>query len=84
MRWEYATRFSAALAFAFMAALIAALAAFAISLLASGSFGPGRFSEVGINAFGFAGVLFLEVLIPSFIAGLVVIKPYSDQQERGK
>jgi hypothetical protein len=29
-------------------------------------------------------VLFLEVLIPSFIAGLVVIKPYSDQQERGK
>jgi hypothetical protein len=84
MRWEYATRFSAALAFAFMAALIAALAAFAIALLASGSFGPGRFSEVGINAFVFAGVLFLEVLIPSFIAGLVVIKPYSDQQERGK
>jgi len=29
-------------------------------------------------------VLFLEVLIPSFVAGLVVIKPYSDQQERGK
>ena len=84
MRWEYATRFSAAAAFAFMAALIASLTAFAIALLASGSFGPGRFSEVGINALLFAGVLFLEVLIPSFVAGLVVIKPYSDQQERGK
>ena len=84
MRWEYATRFSAALAFAFMAALIAALAAFALALLASGSFGPGRFSNVGIDALVFAGVLFIEVLIPSFVAGLVVIKPYSDQQERGK
>jgi hypothetical protein len=84
MRWEYATRFSAAAAFAFMAALIAALTAFAVALLASGSFGPGRFSEVGINALLFSGVLFLEVLIPSFVAGLVVIKPYSDQQERGK
>ncbi len=67
-----------------MAALIAALAAFMLALLSSGSFGPGRFSEVGINALAFAAVLFLEVLIPSFIAGLVVIKPYSDQQERGK
>lgn len=84
MRWEYATRFSAALSFAFMAALVAAIAGFLLTLLASGSFGPGRFSFVGVNSLLFAGVLFLEVLIPSFLAGFIVIKPYADANERGK
>ena len=84
MRWEYATRFSAAISFAFMAALVAAVAGFLLTLLASGSFGPGRFSQVGVDSLLFAAVLFLEVLVPSFLAGFIVIKPYSDAKERGR
>jgi hypothetical protein len=82
MRWEYATRFSAALAFSLTAAVIGALLAFGLALLASGSFGPGRFSFVGVDPFMFSGLLFLEILVPSFLAGLVVIRPYVDAQDR--
>ena len=84
MRWEYATRFSASLAFAFTAAAIAAVAGFLLALVASGSFGPGRFQEVGIEPIWLALALFLEVLIPSFVAGLVTIKPYTDASQRRK
>ena len=84
MRWEYATRFSASLAFAFTAAAIAAIAGFLLALVASGSFGPGRFQEVGIEPLWLALALFLEVLIPSFVAGLVTIKPYTDASQRRK
>ena len=82
MRWEYATRFSASLSFAFMAALVAAVASILLALFASGSFGPGRFNFVGIHAFLLGVAVFFEVLIPSFLAGLIVIKPYSDESER--
>ncbi|MFM1951113.1 MAG: hypothetical protein RL418_800, partial [Actinomycetota bacterium] len=84
MRWEYATRFSASAAFALTAASITAIAGFILALIASGSFGPGRFSEVGISATALAFALFLEVLIPSFVAGLITIKPYSDAADRRK
>jgi hypothetical protein len=82
MRWEYATRMSASLAFAFMAAIVAALAALLLVLLASGSFGPGRFEFIGANALWVAIAVFFEVLIPSFLAGLIVIRPYSDAADR--
>lgn len=84
MRWEYATRFSASLAFAFTAAAVSALAGFFLAIFASGAFGPGRFQEVGINATTLAIALFIEVLIPSFVAGLVTIKPYTDATQRRK
>jgi hypothetical protein len=82
MRWEYGTRYSAAFSLALLAALTAALTSFLLAALASGSFGPGRFQEVGINPLWFAAVIFLQVLIPSFIAGLVVAKPYIDENQR--
>ena len=82
MRWEYATRFGAAFSLAILAALTSALVGFVMAALASGAFGPGRFQEVGINLLGFAGVLFLQVLIPSFLAGLLVAKPFVDASER--
>jgi hypothetical protein len=84
MRWEYATRFSAALAFAITAATISALVGFALALIASGSFGPGRLAEVGINAPILALALFLEVSLASFLAGLITIKPYTDAEQRRK
>lgn len=82
MRWEYATRYGAALSLSFIAALSAALVGFVMAALASGAFGPGRFQEVGINLLSFAVVLFLQVFIPSFLAGLLVAKPYVDASER--
>lgn len=82
MRWEYATRFGAAFSLAILAAITSALVGFVMAALASGAFGPGRFQEVGINLLGFASVLFLQVLIPSFLAGLLVAKPYVDASER--
>ena len=82
MRWEYATRYGAALSLSLIAALSAALVGFVMAALASGAFGPGRFQEVGINLLSFAVVLFLQVFIPSFLAGLLVAKPYGDASER--
>jgi hypothetical protein len=84
MRWEYATRFSAALSFSLTAAGFAALLGAVLAWVASGSFGPGRFGEVGISAPGLSLALFLEVLIPSFVAGLLTFRPYTDATERRK
>ena len=82
LRWEYATRFSAALALSFVSATIAALLALALGLVASGSIGPGRFEFLGVDALMFAAVIFVEVLIPCFVASLVVVSPYQSSQER--
>jgi hypothetical protein len=82
MRWEYATRFSAALAFALTAAAFAAAAVALLGLLATGSFGPGRLQFVGVDVLMWAAVTFVQVAVPSFIAGLVVIKPYADASQR--
>ena len=82
MRWEYGTRYSAAFSLAILAAITASVASFLLAALASGSFGPGRFQEVGVNALMFAGVVFLQTLIPSFVAGLVVARPYDEANER--
>lgn len=82
LRWEYGTRLTGALSLSFVAAITAAIVTFFISSLASGSFGPGRLSVVGADSVVFASVVFVEVLVPSFIAALVIAKPYSDASER--
>ena len=73
---------SGALSISIVAAMTAASTVYLISLAASGSFGPGRFENIGANPALFAGVIFLEVLIPSFLAALVIARPYSDASER--
>jgi len=82
MRWEYATRFSAALAFALTAAVFAAVAVALLGLLATGSFGPGRLGFVGVDVVMWSLLTFVQVAVPSFVAGLVVIKPYADASQR--
>lgn len=84
IRWEYATRFSGALALSATTALTAGLASALLAALASGSFGPGRFVEVGVNPWMFGLVVFVQVLIPSFLAALIIIKPIDDQATRRK
>jgi len=82
LRWEYATRFGAASALAVVAGTVAGALALLLALLASGSFGPGRFSWVGVDSLIFAAVIFVQVLIPTFLASLVVVRPYSSADER--
>jgi hypothetical protein len=84
IRWEYAMRFSGALALSATTALTAGLASGFLAALASGSFGPGRFVEVGVNPFMFGLVVFIQVLIPSFLAALIIIKPIDDQATKRK
>lgn len=84
MRWEYATRFSGALSLAFVSATVAGLVSVGLALIASGSMGPGRFAEVGINALAFGFAVFVQVIIPVFLAALVIIRPYADATERRK
>jgi len=82
LRWEYGTRLSGALSLSLVAALTSAVAVYVVSLAASGSFGPGRFETVGAEPIIFALVVFVEVLVPSFLAALVIARPYSDASER--
>jgi len=82
LRWEYGTRLSGALSLSLVAALTSAVAVYVVSLAASGSFGPGRFETVGAEPIIFALVVFVEVLVPSFLAALVIARPFSDASER--
>ena len=82
LRWEYGTRLSGALSLSLAAALTSAVAVYVVSLAASGSFGPGRFETVGAEPIIFALVVFVEVLVPSFLAALIIARPYSDASER--
>ena len=82
LRWEYATRFAASSALALVAATVAGILAWLLALVASGSFGPGRFDWVGVDSLVFAGVIFLQVLVPTFLASLVVVSPYTGAEDR--
>ncbi len=82
MRWEFATSFSAATVLSLLSAFTSAALAFMLALLASGSLGPGRFVEVGINPWVFAGVLFVEVLVPVFLVSLVVARPHAGVERK--
>lgn len=75
MRWEFASRFSAAAVLAGLSALVSAVLAFALAAVASGSLGPGRLVQVGISPWQLALVIFVEVLIPVFLVALVVLRP---------
>ena len=81
MRWEFATSFSAAAVLSIFSALVSAVFALLLALLASGSLGPGRFVEVGINPVQLALVIFVEVLIPVFLVSLVVLRPQGAERK---
>jgi hypothetical protein len=81
MRWEFASSFSAAAVLASFSALVSAALALALAFLASGSLGPGRFVEVGINPVQVALVIFIEVLVPVFLVSLVVLRPQGAERK---
>jgi hypothetical protein len=81
MRWEFASRFSAAAVLAGLSAMVSAVLAFALAVVASGSLGPGRFVQVGISPWQLALVIYLEVLIPVFLVALVVLRPQGAERK---
>lgn len=84
IRWEYATRLSGALALSITSATVAGVSAAVLGSLASGAFGPGRFAEVGVNPWLFGLIVFVQVFVPSFLAALLIIKPFDDQSAKRK
>ena len=62
--------------------MIAASSAMLLAAMASGALGPGRFELVGVNVFQFGLVIFLEVLVPTFLAALIITKPYDPDKPR--
>lgn len=81
MRWEFATSFSAAAVLSVFSALVAAALTFTLGILASGSLGPGRFVEVGVNPAMLALVVFLEVLVPVFLVSVVAVRPQAGERK---
>lgn len=84
VRWEYATRLTASIALAAVTASVTSLSSMILAAFASGSLGPGRFEFVGVNVLQFGAVVFVEVLIPSFLAALIITKPYDPDSPRRK
>lgn len=75
IRFEFATAWSAAISLGFAIALVASLQLTALSLLASGSAGPGRLSVVGVNPLLILVVSFIEVFAVSTLAAFFSARP---------
>lgn len=75
VRWEYATRASAAIALAFVTTVLVALTTWIATEFAAGSVAPGRLSVVGPNPWLFALAIGIEVGLGVFIGAVVVAAP---------
>ena len=75
VRWEYATRASAAMALASVTAVLTAATAWLAAEFASGSVAPGRLSVVGITPWLFALAIGVEVGLGVLIGAVVVAAP---------
>lgn len=82
LRWEYATRSSAAAALALGVATVCSVLTALIVLAASGSFGPGRLETVGGQPILVALAIWLQVFLGSLFAGLLVLNPLSEPRSR--
>ena len=75
VRWEYATRASAAMALASVTAVLTAATAWLAAEFASGSVAPGRLSVVGVTPWLFALAIGVEVGLGVLIGAVVVAAP---------
>ncbi len=82
LRWEYATRASAATALALGTATVAGLTTAILTALASGSFGPGRLESVGAMPIFVALAIWLQVFLGSLFAGFLVLNPVTERRSR--
>lgn len=75
VRWEYATRLSAAASLALVSTVITTLTSWLASELAAGSVAPGRLSAIGPNTWLFAIAIGLEIGVGVLIGAVLVAAP---------
>ena len=80
IRWEFATSWASSFSLALGVSVVTSLQLGLIAAFASGAFGPGRLQFVGVDALLMMLVVFVVVLVFSFLAGLVVARPEDKRQ----
>lgn len=75
VRFEFATPIGSALALGLSIAFVAAVELALLGWLASGAFGPGRFSSNGVEPLILFAVVFVEVALVAVLASFFAAKP---------
>jgi hypothetical protein len=82
VRWEFASPLSAALTLGIAIGAIAAAEGGILGVFATGSLGPGRLQDIGVNPLMLALVLFLEVTPVAVATAFYTAKPEADVLNR--
>lgn len=81
LRFEFATAFNAALTLGISIGLVAAVEMLVLGFLASGSVGPERLREFGVNPFVTAGAIFIETATMATLAAFITARPEGEDPE---
>lgn len=84
IRFEFATAWSAAISLGLSIGLVAATELTILGVLASGSAGPGRLEQVGINPLWLFGVSFVEVATVATLAAFFSARPQAADAAFGR
>lgn len=81
LRFEFATAFNAAFTLGISIGVVAAVEMLILSFLASGSIGPERLREFGINPWMAAGALLVETTLTATLAAFISARPEGEDPE---
>jgi hypothetical protein len=84
IRFEFATAWTAAISLGLSIAFVTASQMGILALIASGSAGPGRLSQVGVSPWVLALVVFVEVGVVSTLAAFYSARPVADKPGRAR
>ncbi len=84
IRFEFATAWTAAISLGLSIAFVTAAQLGLLTLIASGSAGPGRLSQVGASPWLVALVVFVEVGVVSTLAAFYSARPVADKPSKAK
>ena len=84
IRFEFAKSWTAALSLGLSIALVTGSQMGILALIASGSAGPGRLSQVGVSPLVLAIVVFVEVGVVSTLAAFFSARPVADKPGNSK
>jgi hypothetical protein len=84
IRFEFATAWTAAISLGLSIAFVTAAQMGLLALIASGSAGPGRLSQVGVSPWLVAVVVFLEVAVVATLAAFYSARPVADKPGKSK
>ena len=84
IRFEFATAWTAAISLGLSIAFVTASQMGLLALIASGSAGPGRLSQVGVSPWLLAIVVFVEVGVVATLAAFYSARPVEDKPGKSK